>query len=221
MVVGLRAIDPQRTHRLSLRKSVLEPSLVNFRLSCHPSPDCNFATPPPKGDIVMTNTFVRSALLVVATTASLFGAPALASAQTASHAKLPEATKSLEIPFEDMTFADSGFASYGPRRTDDHSNRDILVSDAYGKVASGAHATITKFPKGFKSALHTHTGDYYAVVISGVMANYRPGGEMKHLSAGSYWFQKGGEPHITECFSENCTVVLVQDVAFDAQILSK
>ncbi|RZN23178.1 DUF4437 domain-containing protein [Bradyrhizobium sp. Leo121] len=220
MVVGLRAIDPQRTHRFSLRKSIFEPSLVNFRLSCHPT-DCNFATPPPKGDIVMTNTFVRSALLVVATTASLFGAPALASAQTASHAKLPEATNSLEIPFEDMTFADSGFASYGPRRTDDHSNRDILVSDAYGKVASGAHATITKFPKGFKSALHTHTGDYYAVVISGVMANYRPGGEMKHLSAGSYWFQKGGEPHITECFSENCTVVLVQDVAFDAQILSK
>jgi len=169
----------------------------------------------------MTNTFVRIALLVVATTASLFGAPALASAQTASHAKLPEATKSLEIPFEDMTFADSGFASYGPRRTDDHSNRDIMVSDAYGKVASGPHATITKFPKGFKSALHTHTGDYYAIVISGVMANYRPGSEIKHLSAGSYWFQKGGEPHITECFSENCAVVLVQDVAFDAQILSK
>ena len=166
----------------------------------------------------MTNTFIRNALVVAVTATSLFGAPALAFEQTA---KLPEATNSLEIPFEDMTFADSGFAAYGPRRPDDHSNRDIMVSDAYGKVASGPHATITKFPKGFKSALHTHTGDYYAIVISGVMANYRPGSEIKHLSAGSYWFQKGGEPHITECFSENCTVVLVQDVAFDAQILSK
>src|SRR5271165_50550 len=220
MEVGLQAIDPQRTHRFSLRKSIFEPSRQLPPL-LPPEPDCNFAAPPPKGDIVMTNTFVRNALVVAATATSLFGPPALASEQTASHAKLPEATNSLEIPFEDMTFADSGFAAYGPRRPDDHSNRDILVSDAYGKVASGAHATITKFPKGFKSALHTHTGDYYAVVISGVMANYRPGSEIKHLSAGSYWFQKGGEPHITECFSENCTVVLVQDVAFDAQILSK
>ena len=75
----------------------------------------------------MTNTFVRNALVVAATATSLFGPPALASEQTASHAKLPEATNSLEIPFEDMTFADSGFAAYGPRRPDDHSNRDILV----------------------------------------------------------------------------------------------
>ena len=57
----------------------------------------------------MTNTFIRNALVVAATATSLFGAPALASEQTA---KLPEATNSLEIPFEDMTFADSGFAAY-------------------------------------------------------------------------------------------------------------
>jgi len=169
----------------------------------------------------MTSTILRKTLLIAATAATLVGAPAMAAGPTPPQAKLPAATESREINFEDMNFGDSGFAAYGPRRPDDHSGRDIMVSDAYGNVTMGPHATITKFPKGFRSVLHSHTGDYYAVVIAGVMANYRPGGEIKHLGPGSYWFQKGGEAHITQCFSENCTVVLVQDVAFDAQILGK
>ncbi len=169
----------------------------------------------------MTDGIVRKAQLAAAMAVTLVGASAWAAEPGTSQARLPAATQSLEIPFEDMKFSDSGFAAYGPRRPDDHSGRDIMVSDAYGKVTSGPHATITKFPQGFRSVLHSHTGDYYAVVIAGVMANYRPGGEVKKLSAGSYWFQEGGEAHITECFSENCTVVLVQDVGFDAQILGK
>jgi len=169
----------------------------------------------------MTNSILRNTLLAAATAASLIGAPAIAAGPTPPGAKLPAASESREINFEDMKFVDSGFAPYGPRRPDDHSGRDIMVSNAYGNVTMGPHATITKFPKGFRSVLHSHTGDYYAVVITGVMSNYRPGQTPKHLGPGSYWFQKGGEAHITECFADDCTVVLVQDVAFDAQILGK
>lgn len=184
----------------------------------------------------MTKTYLRNALLAAVAATTLTGAPAIAGdkaqpapqGQTAPKqaargeqpsGQLPRATKSLEIPFEEVTFVDSGYAPYGPRRADDHTGRDLMVANGYGDVTNGPHATLTKFPKGFRSALHTHSGDYYGFVITGVMENYRPGDkDIKKLGAGSYWFQKGGEPHVTECLSEDCTVVLVQDVAFDAQI---
>jgi beta-alanine degradation protein BauB len=149
----------------------------------------------------------------------LFGASAMAADTDAGSPRLAEDSQSKQIPFEDMTFSHTDFVAYGPRKPGDNATPDILAFDAYGKAAKGPHAAILKWPKGFKSVLHTHTGDYYAVVISGVMANYRPGDKIVHLSAGSYWFQKGGEPHITECFSENCTAVLVQNMKFDAQPL--
>jgi quercetin dioxygenase-like cupin family protein len=58
-------------------------------------------------------------------------------------------------------------------------------------------------PAGFVSPPHTHTEDYYAVVIAGVGANGRPDGQDVELPAGSYWFQKGKEVHVTKCLSAN------------------
>jgi hypothetical protein len=71
-------------------------------------------------------------------------------------------------------------------------------------------------PAGFSSAVHTHTEDYYAVVIKGIGANHAPGAKDVALPTGSYWFQKGEEAHVTKCLSKtDCLFFLVQPGKFD------
>ena len=54
------------------------------------------------------------------------------------------------------------------------------------------------------------------VVISGVAVNGLPGSPDVQLPVGSYWFQKGGEPHVTKCVSPNeCIFFISQHGAFD------
>ena len=60
------------------------------------------------------------------------------------------------------------------------------------------------------------TEDYWGVVISGVAVNVVPGGTEVPLPVGSYWFQKGGERHITKCISPNeCIFFINQSGSFD------
>jgi len=78
------------------------------------------------------------------------------------------------------------------------------------------------FPAGFVSLEHSHTYDYYAVVIKGTIANPLEGEKDLPLPPGSYWYQQGGEPHWTKCISKvPCTIFLVSDGRWDAQVLEK
>jgi quercetin dioxygenase-like cupin family protein len=146
-----------------------------------------------------------------------FVAAARAGDSVPQEIRLPEGNASVEIPFNEMQFQHSGYVWYGRLKSGDHTP-DIEVSDAYGKIGTGAHGTLLKWPTGFKSVLHTHTADYYAVVIQGTVLNYRPGGKKTPLTPGSYWFQRGGEPHVTECVTKGgCMAFMYQPVKFDAQ----
>lgn len=93
----------------------------------------------------------------------------------------------------------------------------LKISPAYGDPHKGAHSTFVKMPAGFVSSLHNHTGDYYAVVISGVVANAATAEETNvELPPGSYWFQKGKANHVTKCLSANeCVVFITQSSKFD------
>ncbi|MGX9431390.1 MULTISPECIES: DUF4437 domain-containing protein [Bradyrhizobium] len=87
---------------------------------------------------------------------------------------------------------------------------------AYGNLQKGRHGTFLRMPAGFVSPAHTHTEDYYAVVIKGVGANRPPGANAVPLPVGSYWFQTGEEAHVTECLSKTeCLFFLVQPGKFD------
>jgi hypothetical protein len=91
-----------------------------------------------------------------------------------------------------------------------------MAAPAYGDLAHGAHGTFIKMPAGFVSKVHTHTGDYWGVVISGVAVNGKPGSADIPLPVGSYWLQKGGESHVTKCISPNeCIFFLNQKEKFD------
>jgi hypothetical protein len=105
---------------------------------------------------------------------------------------------------------------YGPTGVSDGLHGELNAAPAYGDLAHGAHGTFIKMPAGFVSKVHIHTGDYWGVVISGVAVNGLPGSSDVPLSVGSYWFQKGGERHVTKCISPNeCIFFINQNEKFD------
>jgi hypothetical protein len=105
---------------------------------------------------------------------------------------------------------------YGPTGVSDGVHGELMAAPAYGDLAHGAHGTFIKMPAGFVSKVHTHTGDYWGVVISGVAVNGKPGSVDIPLPVGSYWLQKGGESHVTKCISPNeCIFFLNQKEKFD------
>jgi hypothetical protein len=105
---------------------------------------------------------------------------------------------------------------YGPTGIKDGVHGELQAAPAYGNLGHGPHGTFIKMPPGYVSPTHTHTDDYWAVVISGVMVNKRPDGPDVPLSAGSYYFQKGGEPHVTKCLSpDGCVFFASQHGKFD------
>lgn len=93
---------------------------------------------------------------------------------------------------------------------------ELNAAPAFGDLTHGPHGTFIKMPAGFVSPLHTHTENYWGVVISGVAVNGKPGGADVQLPVGSYWFQKAGEPHVTKCISPNeCIFFISQSGKFD------
>jgi beta-alanine degradation protein BauB len=120
----------------------------------------------------------------------------------------------VKIPSSQIHYVSSGIKQNGG---------EIFFGPAYGDLKTGRHGTFLKFTPGFRSLLHSHTYDYFAVVVQGVMANPEKGEKDVPLPPGSYWYQKGGEAHSTKCLSKDkeCIIFLVSDGKFDAQVLEK
>lgn len=116
---------------------------------------------------------------------------------------------SVNIPVTQLKYFDTGIGKESGVGT-------LRAAPGYGDLQNGAHGTIIKMPAGFVSHVHTHTGEYWAVVISGVGVNGVPGSKDVPLPTGSYWSQKGGERHVTKCISSNeCIFFISQSVKFD------
>lgn len=93
---------------------------------------------------------------------------------------------------------------------------ELKAGPAYGNLATGKHGTFVRMPAHFVSPLHTHTADYYAVVIEGAAVNTQDGRNDAVLPIGSYWFQRGKEKHVTKCVSDtDCLFFIVQPDKFD------
>ena len=138
---------------------------------------------------------------LAATVAVLIGVAAGATAA-------PGGSPSVSTPVTELKF--------GPTGVSDGVHGELFAAPAYGDLAHGAHGTFIKMPAGFSSKVHTHTEDYWGVVISGVAVNQKPGGADIALPVGSYWFQKGGERHVTKCISPNeCIFFINQGGKFD------
>lgn len=129
--------------------------------------------------------------------ACVTGAPALAQDSPAS----------ISIPADVIGFAATGVKTEAG---------ELKAGPAYGNLATGKHGTFVRMPAHFVSPLHTHTADYYAVVIKGAAVNTQDGKNDLVLPIGSYWFQRGKERHVTKCVSEtDCLFFIVQPDKFD------
>ena len=127
-------------------------------------------------------------------------------ASAVAHAQ--SGSPSRNLPSTQIKFSPSGVKDAG--------GRELLISPAYGDLGKGPHGTFIRMPAGFSSAIHIHTGDYWGVVVAGVAANGKPGAPDLALPPGSYWFQKGGEDHVTKCISGNeCLFFVSQTDPFD------
>jgi len=104
--------------------------------------------------------------------------------------------------------------------TDLHFYQDkegLTVANGWGDPASGPHSNFMKIPGNFTSPRHIHTESYYGVVIAGVVVNQpETAGPDKPLMPGSYWYQKGNEPHVTKCISPTeCLIFVTSKGPFD------
>jgi beta-alanine degradation protein BauB len=93
---------------------------------------------------------------------------------------------------------------------------ELMAAGAYGDLTKGAHGTFIRMPAGFVSAPHTHSDDYFGIVIEGVAVNTQDGKNDIQLPVGSYWLQKGKERHVTKCVSKtDCLFFIYQPGKFD------
>jgi beta-alanine degradation protein BauB len=123
--------------------------------------------------------------------------------------------QSVSNPAAHYTFHDTG-----ARGTDGKTK--IEFSDAFGDMTNGQHGSFFMFTPGFISPVHTHTYDYYAVVIKGELENYEVGVTPVKMGPGSYWYQRAKKAHTTVCLSKTpCEIFIVQNAKFDAQVPPK
>jgi hypothetical protein len=136
-------------------------------------------------------------------------ATALAASTSLVAVAAPDNTQpSVNVPVTQIAF--------GPTGVKDGKTGELLAGPAYGNLAKGPHGTFIRMPAGFISPVHNHTGAYWGIVISGVASNGVPGAAEVQLPAGSYWYQKGGQAHVTKCLAAHeCLFFISQDTPFD------
>ena len=88
-----------------------------------------------------------------------------------------------------------------------------------GDANKGPYVGLLTIPAGFTSPLHTHSGDYEAVMIEGTSSHWlkgEDGTKAKKLTPGSYWTIPGKAEHVSACDKgKDCLMVVWQKTKFD------
>ena len=106
----------------------------------------------------------------------------------------------------------------------DEQGRGIFVSLLYGDLQTkGPTCFLMKYSAGMKAPPHTHSGDYYAVVVSGQFRHFLESeNEFKVLTPGASWFQKGDVVHQDACVgSEDCILCIFWPQGFDVHFVNQ
>jgi hypothetical protein len=84
-------------------------------------------------------------------------------------------------------------------------NVPVQLAPLWGKREQGEAGTLLKAPPGFQSGLHSHTADYWAVVVQGTWKHWVPTtgeGVGLLLEPGAHWTQIHTQPHEDACVSK-------------------
>ena len=88
----------------------------------------------------------------------------------------------------------------------------IKLAKLWGDRTVGEAGTLLTSPAGFHAGLHSHTADYWAVVVQGTWQHLVPStGEGKglRLDPGAFWTQKRTELHDDWCISKTPCVIFL------------
>jgi quercetin dioxygenase-like cupin family protein len=93
----------------------------------------------------------------------------------------------------------------------DEDGKGIFVSLLYGDLKTkGPTHFLMKYSAGVRAPAHIHSGDYYAVVVSGKFRHYLESeGEYDVLTAGATWFQKGDVVHQDFCVGPDDSILSI------------
>ncbi len=91
-------------------------------------------------------------------------------------------------------------------------NVPVKLAPLWGDRVKEEAGTLLNAPAGFKSGLHSHTANYWAVVVEGTWEHWVPStGEGKgiRLTPGAHWTQMHTQLHEDACVSSTpCTIFL-------------
>jgi hypothetical protein len=88
-----------------------------------------------------------------------------------------------------------------------------------GDSKKGPYGALMRLPAGFTSPLHSHTGAYEAIQISGTSSHWlkgEDGTKAKKMTPGSYWSMPAKLDHVSSCApGQDCVVYVWQKTKFD------
>ena len=104
-------------------------------------------------------------------------------------------------------------------------NVPVKLAPLWGDRAKGEAGTLLKAPAGFKSGPHSHTADYWAVVVEGTWEHWVPStgeGNGIRLAPGAHWTQKHTQLHEDACVSSTpCTIFLFNKTSYVTEFPKK
>ena len=92
------------------------------------------------------------------------------------------------------------------------------LSVVFGDLKKGPVGLLLKQPAGARPGPHTHTSDYWAVVVTGQLQDFEPGmaAGAKKLASGSWWMQPGKAAHDNHCVEgSECVIFAYFPRGFD------
>jgi hypothetical protein len=88
----------------------------------------------------------------------------------------------------------------------------VDLAPLWGVRTEGEAGTLLRVPGGFESGLHSHTADYWAVLVQGAWKHWVPTtgeGQGLLLEPGAHWTQVHTQPHQDACVSKVPCVVFL------------
>ena len=81
----------------------------------------------------------------------------------------------------------------------------VKLATLFGDSKKGPYGALFKMPAGHSSPLHSQSGAYEAVQISGTSSHWlrgEDGTKAKKMTPGSYWTMPGKLDHVSACAAE-------------------
>lgn len=107
---------------------------------------------------------------------------------------------------------------YQPLDPADKDGKGPQVAIVFGDMKKKAPVGfLFKVPPGFRPGPHTHTQDYWSVVLEGTVHDFVPGAdEGQPIGPGGFWFQAGRAAHDNHCASDvPCVIFIYSPVGYD------